>query len=89
MGVPVVTLPQARPVSRQTLGCLEVLGMTDLAAATVGEYVQTAVALANDVDRLTALRQNLRDRMRDSDLCDGASLARALEEVYAESIASR
>ena len=88
MGVPVVTLPQARPVSRQTLGCLEVLGMADLAAATVGEYVQTAVALANDVDRLTALRQNLRDRMRDSDLCDGASLARALEEVYAESIAS-
>ena len=86
MGVPVVTLPQARPVSRQTLAYLDVLGLTALAADTVGGYVQTAVAWAGDVARLTALRQGLRDRMRSSELCDGASLARALEGVYAESV---
>jgi protein O-GlcNAc transferase len=82
MGVPVVTLPGSRAVSRQTLGFLRALGMPELAADSADDYLRIALSLAADVPRLVAWRKTLRPRMASSPLCDGAGFTRNLEAAY-------
>jgi SAM-dependent methyltransferase len=81
MGVPVVTWPQSRVVSRQTHAILNQIGLPELSAPDADEYVQIAVELANDRERLADLRATLRDRMRASPLMDVAGFTRNLEET--------
>ncbi len=78
MGVPVITLPGATLCSRHSFGYLHTLGLTDHVAADSEHYVELAVALAAEQDRLAALRAGLRDRMRASPLCDADGFAREL-----------
>lgn len=82
MGVPVVTLPQARVVSRQTWSFLNNIGLPGLAAQDVPGYVQLAVQLANSPDVLKELRQTLREKMRASPLCDVQGFTRLLDAAY-------
>lgn len=84
MGVPVVTLPQERPASRQSLSLLNLVGLGELAAGSKAAYVEIASSLAADPARLTALRSGLRRRMAASPLCDGAGSTRRLEAAYRE-----
>lgn len=84
MGVPVVTLPQDRFASRQTVGLLTNLGLDDLAAASPDDYVAIAAGLAADVVRREKLRANLRRRMAASALCDAKAFTSALEAAYRE-----
>jgi SAM-dependent methyltransferase len=79
MGVPVVTWPQSRVVSRQTAAFLGVIGLPELAATGPDDYIRIAASLATDQDRLQALRASLRDRMRASPLMDVAGFTGALE----------
>lgn len=46
------------------------------------QYVRKAKELAADLPALAALRQGLRERVLASELCDGAGLARAVENAY-------
>jgi predicted O-linked N-acetylglucosamine transferase (SPINDLY family) len=84
MGAPVVTLPGDRPASRQTVGFLDLLSLSDCATPSAAEYVRCATALAADPDRLMALRHSLRPRMAASPLCDGAVFTPALERALKE-----
>ncbi len=70
MGVPVVTLPEEKPASRQSLSFLTRLGLADLAATSEDDYVARAATLARDPVRLADLRTTLRSRMRASPLCE-------------------
>jgi predicted O-linked N-acetylglucosamine transferase (SPINDLY family) len=81
MGVPVVTLPGARPFSRQTLALLSAIGHPELAAADPGAYVALALALAADRDRRAAYRQSLRAAMQ-AGLSDVAGFTRELERQW-------
>jgi SAM-dependent methyltransferase len=81
MGVPVVTLPQSRVVSRQTFAILSAIGLPELAAKDVDDYVRIAVELANDRARLSQVRQTLREKMRTSPLMDVAGFTRQLEDT--------
>ena len=81
MGVPVVTWPQSRVVSRQTHAILNQIGLPELSAPDADEYVQIAVELANDRERLAHLRATLRDRMRASPLLDVTGFTRQLEDT--------
>lgn len=81
MGVPVVTWPQSRVVSRQTHALLHQIGLPELSAKDADDYVRIAVELANDRARLAHLRATLRDRMRASKLMDVAGFARQLENT--------
>jgi predicted SAM-dependent methyltransferase len=80
MGVPVITWPQSRVVSRQTYAFLNQIGLPELAAKDAEDYVRIAVKLANDKNRLLQLRGSLRQRMQDSLLCDVAGFTRTLED---------
>lgn len=81
MGVPVVTWPQTRVVSRQTHAFLHQIGLPELSAKDADDYVRIAVELANDRARLAHLRATLRDRMRTSPLMDVAGFTRQLEDT--------
>lgn len=82
MGVPVVTLAGQRYVERISASKLAALGMQDLIAHSREDYVEKAVSLARAADWRRALRAGLRDRMAQSQLCDGEGLACAMESAY-------
>ena len=81
MGVPVVTWPQSRIVSRQTHAFLHQIGRPEWSAASAQDYVRIAVALAKDTDHLAVLRTGLRQQMMASPLMDVAGFTRQLEDV--------
>ena len=75
MGVPVVTCFGETFASRHGLSHLSNVGLTELIAADLDDYVAKAVALAEDRPRLAALRAALRARMAASPLCNGPRFA--------------
>ncbi|MCX5864963.1 MAG: methyltransferase domain-containing protein [Deltaproteobacteria bacterium] len=81
MGVPIVTWPQSRVVSRQTFAFLSCMGLSELAARNAEEYVAIAVTLALNPARLKILRATLRGKMRASSLCDASGFTRGLEDA--------
>jgi predicted O-linked N-acetylglucosamine transferase (SPINDLY family) len=82
MGVPVVTLPQVMIAGRQSASLLSNLGLSELIAADGAAYVEAAVGLARDLDRLARLRADLRERFRASPLADYARFTRDLEDAF-------
>jgi predicted O-linked N-acetylglucosamine transferase (SPINDLY family) len=82
MGVPVVTWPQSRIVSRQTHAFLCAIGLQDLAARDADEYVRIAADLAADRARLQYLRAGLRTRMQASSLCQVKDFTHQLEDAF-------
>jgi protein O-GlcNAc transferase len=82
MGVPVVSRIGNTAVGRAGLSQLTNLGMEDLAAETDEWFVQIAVALASDLPRLAATRQDLRTRLENSPLMDRHRFARNIESAY-------
>lgn len=82
MGVPVITLPGSRPVSRQTSSFLRLIEMEQCAAQSSAEYMTIARQLAEDLLQLAALRASLRTRMSRSPLCDAPQFAQNLEAAF-------
>jgi predicted O-linked N-acetylglucosamine transferase (SPINDLY family) len=83
MGVPVVTIAGDTVVSRQTISALANIGLDEtLAFADRDAYVQGAIALAHDHDRLKALRETIRPRMAASPLRQSEAFTRDLETLY-------
>lgn len=81
MGVPVVTWPQSRVVSRQTYALLSAIGLSDLAAKDANDYVRIALELSGDQARLAELRSYLREQMQTSLLMDVAKFTQQLEQT--------
>jgi predicted O-linked N-acetylglucosamine transferase (SPINDLY family) len=81
MGAPVITCPGETFASRHSLSHLSVVGLTETIARDRDEYVELAVSLASDLERLAVLRAGLRDRVANSPLCDGRRFARNLMQV--------
>ena len=88
MGVPTLTLPGDFFASRHTLSHLGNAGVDGWVASDVGSYIDLACERAMDIPGLAELRAGLRDRVRQSPLCDaprfGRSLSAALERMWAE-----
>ncbi len=82
MGVPVVTLAGDRHAGRVGVSLLSRVGLAELIAETPEDYITLAMQLAGDTERLGRLRAGLRERMRDSPVCDGKTFTRALEDSY-------
>ena len=82
MGVPLVTRAGPTQISRFAASTLAHVGLEDLVVTTEEAYVERAISLARDVDRLRDLRRTLRARMAASSLCDSNRLARGVEAAY-------
>jgi predicted O-linked N-acetylglucosamine transferase (SPINDLY family) len=81
MGVPVITCPGETFAARHGVGHLSNVGLAEMIAPTLDEYVERAVALAADLPALAALRAGLRHRVAASPLCDGQRFADNLASV--------
>jgi predicted O-linked N-acetylglucosamine transferase (SPINDLY family) len=84
MGVPVVTLAGQTHVSRVGASLLTHLGATEWIATTPDDYVGKCAGLASDRSRLAIIRQSLRERLRQSLLCDAPRFTRNLESAFRE-----
>ena len=80
MGVPVLTEPGTRSVSRSAAGVLAALSLADWIAPP-GGYVNLALEKARGQSLLKELRAGLRERMRASPLMDEERFARDLENA--------
>jgi predicted O-linked N-acetylglucosamine transferase (SPINDLY family) len=82
MGVPLITLAGDRHLSRVGASFLQVVGLPELVADSPDEYVEKAVNLASDPERLQFLRENLRLMMARSALMDAKGVTCELEQAY-------
>jgi protein O-GlcNAc transferase len=79
MGAPIVALSGDRPCTRLTASVLARVGLERLDSHTTSEYVETAIELAQDLERLHGLRSGMRERLRVSPLMDESAFARRFE----------
>jgi protein O-GlcNAc transferase len=82
MGVPFVTLAGRHFASRMGVSILTNAGMPELIAQNTDEYIDIAVKLANDKERLKKLRHGLRERVQASPLMDQERFTRNMEAAY-------
>ena len=82
MGVPVVTMYNERRNTRFAYSILKSIGLEELAVENIADYVNRAVALANDVELLDMLHKNLRNMMQNSPIMQHKKFTRTLEEYY-------
>lgn len=81
MGVPVVTLSGDRHASRVGASILHGIGLDDLVASSVDDYVDIAARLALDLPRCRDLRSGLRARMTASPLLDRGAMGEAMGQA--------
>ncbi len=79
MGVPVICLAGDRHAGRVGESLLSQVGLGELLANDPAAYVDLAVALATDPQRLSDLRAGLRPRLAESSLTDANGFARRFE----------
>jgi predicted O-linked N-acetylglucosamine transferase (SPINDLY family) len=89
MGVPVVTLAGQTHVSRVGASLLTHLGASEWIANTPDEYLDICHNLASDPPQLAVTRGALRERMRQSPLCDATRFTQNLEAAFREMWRSR
>jgi predicted O-linked N-acetylglucosamine transferase (SPINDLY family) len=82
LGVPVITLAGNAHVSRVGVSLLSNVGAEELIAKTGEEYIEIAVNLARDVERLKSFRRGLRALMAQSSLTDARQFTGNLENSY-------
>jgi predicted O-linked N-acetylglucosamine transferase (SPINDLY family) len=82
MGVPVVTLCDDRHAGRMSASILTCVGLDEWITRTGSEYLAVAAKAASSLEHLAAVRAELRDRMRNSSLCDASTFVQRLEAAY-------
>lgn len=82
MGVPVISLAGKCHASRVGLSILNTIRLDIFATLTPAEYVAKATALAANHQALAQLRSSMRQRMKESALCDAKGFARKVEAAY-------
>ena len=82
MGVPVVTFSRDTAVSSNGVSILSNIGLPELIARSIDQYVEIATDLARDPQRLGELRSSLRARMLASPLMDAPCFVRDVEAAY-------
>lgn len=82
MGVPYITLADRPSVGRLGSSILTGLGHLEWIAATEEEYINSALSLATDHEKLSGIRMYLRKEMISSPLMDEKGFTRKVETAY-------
>ncbi|OAN46424.1 hypothetical protein A6A05_04170 [Magnetospirillum moscoviense] len=88
MGKPMVTLASDRMIGRWSASMLKALGLTDLVAVTVEDYVRIAVQAGHSVANWRTRAGEIRETLRTSSLCRPDLRTRQIERFY-RAVASR
>ena len=83
-GVPVITWPQERVVSRQTSSILQSIGRGDWIAHSAQGYVDITQRLANDLEQLAVVRRGLRNDMIRSGVMSAKNFTDKYEDVLTD-----
>ncbi|MCC4241491.1 tetratricopeptide repeat protein [Thalassospira povalilytica] len=83
-GVPFVSLASELPGSRMGLALLGDIGLEALCAQTEKGYVDKCIMLSSDLKALASIRENMRERIRNSKAFHGPAVAREFEEACRE-----
>lgn len=81
MGVPVLALPGLAFCHRHSASFLSAAGLNNWVCTDVEDYVQKAKSFAQDASGLEELRENLRDDVKRSPLCDAQMFAKDFENL--------
>ena len=81
MGRPIITLVGTRHVTRVSYSLLKHVGLEGLAAFSEDEYVEKAVELANDHERLLKINTELPRRLEDSPLTNQQAFRKNFEKL--------
>jgi len=82
MGLPVITMSGQSAASRVGASILGHLGLSEYVAHDPDAYREKAMALAQDLNKLSTLRTSMRNRMETSGLLDGEGLASEVEIAF-------
>lgn len=82
MGVPVLTLAQDTHCSRVGAQILHTLQLDEWITFHKEDYIERAVAYAQNRERLVELRSSLRDKMLPSPLCNASTFTKNVEQEY-------
>lgn len=82
MGVPTVTLKGDRRSAVMGASILAAAGKSQWVADGEGDFVRIAGELAGDIDALEKIRQELRDQVSRSRLCNGQGFVLSLEATF-------
>jgi glycosyltransferase involved in cell wall biosynthesis len=83
-GVPVITLKSGRFSGHYGASLLTAAGCPELVAHSEEEYLEIAKRLAGSPERLRGYRSSLREKMRQSGLCDADAFAKKMDQAYIE-----
>jgi len=81
-GVPVITTMGQHFASRVSASMLKAVGLPELITRDTKEYEQLAIKLANNPEKLTALRSKLSANLKTEPLFDTKKLTKHLEKAY-------
>lgn len=84
MSVPVICFSGDRHASRVSSSILKSVGLNELVANNIQEYIEKAVSLANNNQQLKKYHSSIHEIMLDSPLCDEKSFAIKIENIYQE-----
>ena len=82
MGVPVITMAGKTYVSRMSASLLNAVGLPDLVVPSMKKYEKLAINLANNPEKLNALRLTLNANKKSSSLFDTSKFVANLEKAY-------
>jgi protein O-GlcNAc transferase len=80
--VPVITLSGNSHVSRVGKSILSNIGLSDLVSESTDQYLEIAINLSKDLNRLQSLRKNCRHMMSHSPLMDTKRFIFNLENCF-------
>lgn len=84
MGVPVLTLAGESSFERAGASILTAANLPQFIAKSQSDYVERAIAICRSPSQLTPIRKNLRKRLKETLLLDGAAFTRAFEQKLVE-----
>lgn len=82
MGVPVIALAGENFCGRMGTSIMHHLGMQEWVAENREGYIETAVRMVSDREKLLKTKSQLRDRMKASPLCDVEGFAEELDGIF-------
>jgi predicted O-linked N-acetylglucosamine transferase (SPINDLY family) len=80
MGVPMVTLYGTQASGRTSSSVLTAMGKTDWIARTPNEYVEKAITMTSNIQKLNAIRKTLQQEFLESPVVKG--YAEHVEQAY-------
>jgi len=82
MGVPTITLNGDRHASRVGASIMTHVGLEEFIAIDKQNFINIAVYFSKNINSLGEIRKNLRNKMKNSALCDNKLFAKNIENIY-------